>query len=182
MEKLQSKQVDCKSLTDDDFDVLGDYYMGQMLGNSHEAMNNMMSQMMGDEGEKQMHIVMGKRLSGCDPTAATPSQGVGFIPMMGMLGMMGGSFNNFGRGGGGMMGNFGYGNMMGAAGLGLGLLWTVLWWALVILAIAAVVKWLFGKQQITDSGSKSLDILKERYAKGEIDKKEFEEKKKDLSN
>ncbi len=71
-DKLQSKEVDCKNLTDDDFDVLGDYYMGLMAGNNHEAMNNRMSKMMGDDGEKQMHIAMGKRLSNCDPTAIIP--------------------------------------------------------------------------------------------------------------
>ena len=62
--------------------------MGQMIGTSHEAMNTMMEQMMGKEGEEQMHVVMGKRLSGCDTSAAIPSQGVGFMPMMQM--MMGG--------------------------------------------------------------------------------------------
>ena len=87
-EKLQTKQTTCADLSEEDFSVLGEYFMGQMIGTSHEAMNTMMEQMMGKEGEEQMHVVMGKRLSGCDTSAAIPSQGVGFMPMMQM--MMGG--------------------------------------------------------------------------------------------
>jgi putative membrane protein len=56
----------------------------------------------------------------------------------------------------------------------------VLFWG----AIIAVVVW--GIKKATERGStnekkNSLDIAKERYAKGEISKEEFEQIKKDLS-
>ena len=154
-EKLQAKQVQCSDLSDDDFGVLGEYFMGQMTGTSHEAMNTMMEQMMGKEGEEQMHVVMGKRLSGCDTSAAIPSQGTSFMSMMNF------GFTPFG---------------------GFGWIFMILWWVLIIAGIVALIKWLMSQSRGTQDHEKSsLEILKERYAKGEIDKKEFEDKKKDLT-
>ena len=47
------------------------------------------------------------------------------------------------------------------------------------MAIVAVVKWLSDNQSGTKKESNNaLDILKERYAKGEITKEQFEEMKK----
>lgn len=89
-EKLQNKKIDCQKLTDDQFEALGEYFMGQMMGESHPAMNQMMVRMMGEEGEKQMHIVMGKRMSGCQPQAAYPSGWGWMMPMIGGGWMMGG--------------------------------------------------------------------------------------------
>jgi len=164
-EKLQTKELACKDLSDDNFEALGEYFMGQMVGTSHEAMNNMMIQMMGELGEKQMHVVMGKRLSGWDTSAAYPSQGTGLMPMMTMM-----------MGGGNMM-NFGF-----APFGGFGWIFIILWWILIIAGIVALIKWLTNQSRGTHNHEKSpLEILKERYAKGEIDKKEFEDKKKDLS-
>ena len=131
-EKLQAKQIECKNLTDDDYASLGEYFMGQMVGNSHEAMNTMMTQMMGEQGEKQMHIVMGKRLSGCDTQAQLSQNGVGFMPMMWMMGGGGNSMTGYG----------GWGNMMtGWGGFGALLfnLSLIVW--LIVGILAAV--WLF---------------------------------------
>ncbi|KKS33497.1 MAG: hypothetical protein UU96_C0022G0005 [Parcubacteria group bacterium GW2011_GWC2_42_13] len=175
-EKLQTKELACKDLSDDNFGTLGEYFMGQMMGASHEAMNNMMIQMMGEQGEEQMHVVMGKRLSGCDTSAAFPSQGTGFMSMMQM--MMGGwsSPSELNQGNNSMM-NFGF-TPFG----GFGWIFMILWWVLIIAGIVALIKWLTSQSRGTHNHEKSpLEILKERYAKGEIDKKEFEERKKDLS-
>jgi len=174
-DKLQTKQTICDDLSDEDFGVLGEYFMGQMLGDSHASMNEMMTRMHGEEGEEQIHVVMGKRLSGCDTSATFSSEGIGWMPMMNM--MWGGWSSPFGNNNystNDMM-NFGFGGFGG-----FGFIFMILWWVLIVAGIVALVKWLMNQGR--DGSSKSaLDILKERYAKGEIDKNDFENRKKDLS-
>ncbi|MCL6555391.1 MAG: SHOCT domain-containing protein [Burkholderiales bacterium] len=64
-------------------------------------------------------------------------------------------------------------------GMGWGGLWMVLWWVLPVIAVAALVMWL-GRADRRGLDKTALDILKERYARGEIDKAEFEQKRRDL--
>jgi len=60
------------------------------------------------------------------------------------------------------------------------------WFIGLIILVAAIliIIWAVNQNRKTDlPGDKTpLDILKERYARGEIDKQEYEEKKKDLSS
>ncbi len=162
-EKLQAKELACENLSDEDFGALGEYYMGQMTGDSHEAMNTMMERMMGKDGEEQMHVIMGKKLSGCQPNAQVPQSGVGFMPMMWMIG----------GGGNPMMGGW---NSFGI----LGWLPMLVFWILLIGGVIALIRYLGSSQGNGREEKSPLDILKERYARGEIDKKEFEQIKKEI--
>ena len=72
--------------------------------------------------------------------------------------------------------------MNGFEGHGWGMGW---WWIIGLIIVAAVV-WMVVKSMNTNSrgnlpsGKSALDILKERYARGEIDKEEFEKRRKEL--
>ena len=78
-DKLKKGLIKCEKLNDKDYQVLGEYSMGQMAGKNHPSMNQMMKMMMGNEGEKQAHINLGKKLSGCVNSYQ-------YLPMMGMMG------------------------------------------------------------------------------------------------
>ena len=76
--------------------------------------------------------------------------------------------------------DWGWGHMI------FGSLMMILFWGGIILVIVLAVRWLGGRSsQGAGSqlpGKRALDILQERFARGEIDKEEFEERKRLLSD
>lgn len=76
--------------------------------------------------------------------------------------------------------------MMGAWGMGmmvLNFLTGLLFLALIVVGIIAGLRWIFGQGTpgLQNPRGSALDILKERYARGELTKEEFEVKKRDIA-
>lgn len=78
----------------------------------------------------------------------------------------------------------GPGGMGGYGGGWLGSIIMIAFWVAVIVGIVLLIRWLVQSTGAGSHGARSeesaLEILKKRYARGEIDKKEFDQKKKDL--
>ena len=76
--------------------------------------------------------------------------------------------------------------MMGDWGMGwFGMIFMIIFWGLIIVGLVLLIRWLIqntgGKAHSgISTGSKAMDILKERYARGEINLDEFESMKKDI--
>ncbi len=85
----------------------------------------------------------------------------------------------------------GYGQGMGQGMMGwgygmgwFGMIFMGLFWVAIIVGIIFLIRWLFVSTGAKGHGAVSedspLEILKRRYARGEINKEEFEQKRRDL--
>lgn len=74
-----------------------------------------------------------------------------------------------------------WGDGWGTAAYGWLALMHLLWWAIVIIGIVGLVRWSLGSRRgKPGSENTAMDILRERYARGEIGREEFEERKRVL--
>ncbi len=146
-QKLSTDQVKCENLSDGELESLGEFFMERMAGSTanHEVMDKQMEQRMGKENLEKMHIVMGKRMSGCDVGATLNGwdgmMGFGMMGMMKNLSQKGGEQNMMGPG----MMSWGQGGMMSQAG-GNFWIWSILsWltWILVVVALIAFIRWMW---------------------------------------
>jgi putative membrane protein len=65
-------------------------------------------------------------------------------------------------------------------GWGIGMMAMMfLFWVIFIVGLIVAIRWLFGKGRERTPDS-ALEIVRQRYARGEIDKDEFETRKRDL--
>ena len=78
-----------------------------------------------------------------------------------------------------MMHGWGYGFSGGWLGW-LGPVLMVVFWAVVIVGIVFLIKWLVTRSSAAEKEDSALDILKRRYARGEISGKEYQKMKEDL--
>jgi putative membrane protein len=74
--------------------------------------------------------------------------------------------------------------MYGPYGGGMWMFFQFLFWILVIIGIVLLIVWIVRQPKRYDRGpgeESALEILKKRYARGEISKEDYERMKKDIS-
>jgi len=155
---------------------LGDAVMEKIIGN-HEH-HEQMDQMMGGEGStnlKEMHQRIGYNYLKGNIN--------GYQDMMKYIGMMSeypAKTSNKFKGGFPMMWNNGYG-MMGGVGW-FGFIIGIIILIIISLTVYFVIKLILKNNSTIKNIEFPIDILKKRYAKGEISKKDYELIKKDIES
>lgn len=146
--------------------------MNQMMGSNYDSMDSFMNQAMGQGGTQAMYEMMGK----------LKEKGVTVEDLNPMAQFMNtcqsGNYTSD------MMGNLDgwvrYGLGIGGVVVLIGILLWIVFWIIVILGAVLLIRWVISQFRSGGMSGKEMSILRERYAKGEITKEEFEEKKKDL--
>jgi len=70
-------------------------------------------------------------------------------------------------------------NNMFGFGFGGGL-FMILWWVLIIAAIVVLVQWVISSSRRGETRPDSLEILKQRYARGELSQEQFETMRREI--
>jgi putative membrane protein len=165
--QLVDSKTSCNELTENQLEHIGDYYMEQMHpGESHERMDNVMGGE-GSESLRQMHIALAKRMY-CNDISGMAQYGMGGMIGRGMIGdsMQTKAYARTR----GMMSGFGpLGWHWGYA-----FLFNIVFWAIIVWLIV----WIIIKSK--KSKQSPIEILKARYANGELSKKQFEKMKKEI--
>ena len=191
--KLVDSGISCDKLTDEQLESIGEYYMEQMHpGEQHEAMHKMMGMEEGTEYHEQVHVNMARMMycgEGGMMGDGMMNGGMMGANMMGMMPMM---MNMMGSGGmnmmganmmdrqtpqtnmmQGMMGNWGYSGYWDFWNI----IWLLFWIGIIISVVWLIYKFIIKKEAVSET---PINILKKRFAKGEISKKQFEEMKKEI--
>jgi hypothetical protein len=114
-QQLQAGTKRCSTLTPDQFERIGEFAMGRMVGSTarHSEMNAQMRSMMGESGEEQAHQRMGHQFAGCGGAGSMMSMGSG---MSGTGSGMSGTGSGMSGTGSGMMGGGAEGHAAAANG------------------------------------------------------------------
>lgn len=178
LRELEGGTLECSEASAEDFEHVGDYAMGRMVGSTsgHEAMDAAMTRMMGAQGNRQAHVAMGRRYAGCGGGRLPAGFGRMMAAINGM-GMMGGfeegaRSRGYGHGES-MMGDgwdvgAGHDNADGpSAAAMIGVM------AVLIVAVALAVYWLSRRR--APGPESPLETLKRRYANGELSEEQYRE-------
>ena len=173
--KLVDSGISCDKLTDKQLETIGEYFMEQMHpGNQHEAMHEMMGIEEGTEYHEQFHANIA-RMMYCGESGNMMGSGMMNGGMMGSGGMMGMMPMMMNMMGGGMMGNYPASYDYSNYGY-----WNI-FWILLFAAVIFLIVLIIHRFGIKKTASETpLNILRKRFAKGEITKEEFEDMKKEL--